>query len=116
MVQIIEFTCTCPAQCRLCLCPVTVISLSQPGVMSIYHYFNARDGLTNPKGSLLQTISSAAIASANPEVQRVVEAKKEINEMWSTAATLAGARSPHPQKVGCCGGSLCEQLCFSVDR
>ena len=41
--------------------------------MSIQDYFKPRDGLSDPKGSLSTSISSADIASANWEVEKAME-------------------------------------------
>ena len=61
--------------------------------MSIRHLFKPVDGLPDPKGSLSGVISSAAIASANREVQKVMDSGKKkrgpyekyvlkVNEAW----------------------------------
>ena len=41
--------------------------------MSIRRFFKPIDGLPDPKGSLSAAIPSAAIASANREVQKVMD-------------------------------------------
>ena len=41
--------------------------------MSILNYFKPRDELPDPKGSLSTSMSSAAIASANREVEKAME-------------------------------------------
>ena len=65
-----SLTHTCPTLCIDFTCfPVAVLSLPQPG----YVYFKRRDGLPDPKGSLSQSISSAAIASIN---QKVIEPQR----------------------------------------
>ena len=56
MVRIIEFICTCPAVCRLYLFPCRCYFLVATGGISIYHYFKARVGLPDPKGSLSLSI------------------------------------------------------------
>ena len=72
VVWITEFTCTrssvsLPLVFPSCYCfPVAT------GGMSLYHYFKARDRLPDPKGSLSRSVSSAAIASANQVVWRVI--------------------------------------------
>ena len=59
--------------------------------MFLYHYFKARDGLPDTKGSLLRSVSSAAIhvASVNREVQRVII----VTHLPIASHELAGARS-----------------------
>ena len=44
--------------------------------MSIRRFFKPIDGLPDPKGSLSGAIPSAAIASANREVQKVMDSEK----------------------------------------
>ena len=45
--------------------------------MSIRRYFKPVDGLPDPQGSLSRAIPSAAITSANLEVQKVMEFAKK---------------------------------------
>ena len=45
--------------------------------MSIRRFFKPIDGLPDPKGSLSAAIPSAAIASANREVQKVMDSGNE---------------------------------------
>ena len=45
--------------------PVSYCFPVATGGMSIYHYFKAWDGFSNPKGSLLRSVRSAAIASTD---------------------------------------------------
>ena len=45
--------------------------------MSIRRFFKPVDGLPDPKGSLSGVIPSAAIASANREVQKVMDSGKK---------------------------------------
>ena len=45
----------------------------QVSLMSLRQYFKSRDGLPDPKGSLSSRLPSLAIASANREVQKVLE-------------------------------------------
>ena len=45
--------------------------------MSIHHFFKPIDGLPDPKGSLSGAIPSATIASANREVQKVMDLGRE---------------------------------------
>ena len=47
------------------------------GTMSIRKFFKPVDGLPDPRGSLSSSMPSAAIASANREVEKVVEATKK---------------------------------------
>jgi hypothetical protein len=45
--------------------------------MSIRRFFKPIDGLPDPKGSLSGAIPSAAIASANWEVQKMMDSRKK---------------------------------------
>ena len=47
------------------------------GRMSVRQYLKPIDGLPDPKGSLSTTIPSAAIASANWEVQKAISSGKK---------------------------------------
>ena len=77
--------------------------------MSPYHYLKARDRLSDPKGSLSQAVSSAAIASVNREMQRVMV----VMHLPIAYHELAGAWST--PKVGSCGGPECKKH-FSSGR
>ena len=93
MVQIIQFTCTCPAVCRLYLFTVAVISLLPQDFQTHVqrdHYHKVG-------------LSSATIASANREVERVIEATKKSTGLTGCSlsrtsplphAMLVGVRSP----------------------
>ena len=71
MVLIIEFTCTCPAVCRLYLSPCRCYFPVATRGMSIYHYFKARDGLPDPRGSLLQLACCPVVPYCLPLRQQV---------------------------------------------
>ena len=70
---------------------VAIVSLSQPRCVSVYHCFKAWDGLPDPKGSLLRSVSFVAITSANRVVQRVIVVR---HLCALNSNELACARSP----------------------
>ena len=71
LLSLLAHVLQCPSHWCTCFCRYCFPIVA--GSMSLYHYFKAWDALPHPKGSLLQSVSSATIASANRvELQRVV--------------------------------------------
>ena len=94
------------------LSPVASAFLSQPRVyVSPYHFLKAKDGHPDPKISLSQCVSSANVASANQEMQRVIV----VVPLPIAFRELVDARSP-PQGWAAMEALTARNLFLQVDR
>lgn len=64
------------------------VQLLASGDMSILRYFERRDGLPDPKGSLSRSIAPGAISAANKEVQRAVSQQEKKRGAYNRFVTL----------------------------
>ena len=53
------------------------VNFFDPYCMSLFHYFERRNGLPDPKGLLSSELCTAEIAQANKEVEIVIGSTKE---------------------------------------
>ena len=143
MVQVIEFSCTSPAVCRL-LILVSLWLLFRCSNRGYVHLslFQSKGWTSRSKGITIAKYIICRYSFCQWGSAESDQSHKEMDETWSIhkvgrigvswdtndlllgcsssrtsplpPATLAGARSP--RKVGSRGGPDCEKLCLWVDR
>ena len=72
--------------------------------MSLRSYFKARDGLPDPRGHLSADLSSHTISSANREVEKALDLKKEEKKRGHYALNAPRAEAGGFLQTFVCGG------------